>query len=141
MSDTGKGFFSEVNTNLFSGILEVSDVPEYGNQIEGMKIKFLAEGFANESMKKNIIFTCVDENGQKLTTKSTTDKLVYKEQIGLSHVLRPLERKKRYFWNAYSSRIGGVFTGEPPVATSSLNRLYIGRVKADGRVQSNSNQY
>ena len=125
LSDAGKGFFSEVNTNLFSGILEVSDVPEYGNQIEGMKIKFLAEGFANESMKKNIIFTCVDENGQKLTTKSTTDKLVYKEQIGLSHRTETFGKKKRdTFGIRIQVRSGNLFTGEPPVATSIFEQTY-----------------
>ncbi|MFL2962466.1 MAG: hypothetical protein ACJZ2K_05765, partial [Candidatus Poseidoniaceae archaeon] len=61
-SVAGKGFFSPVNRELFTGVLEVKNVPLFGNEIEGMSIKVTAEAFANESMPKEIKFTCFPPN-------------------------------------------------------------------------------
>ena len=92
-SEAGKGFFSGINRDLFTGILEVSNVPSHGYQIENMSIKFTAEGFANESISKDIIFSCIGENGQQLITKSTN--VTASDRIGLNHRSEIFGKKKR----------------------------------------------
>ena len=65
-SAPGRGFFSPVNPDFFTGTLKVESMIS-STELKDVKITFTADAMPNESVPKNISFSYTDSNGRRHT--------------------------------------------------------------------------
>ena len=93
-SRPGAGFFSNINPEFFSGILEVENVPFHGNDETGMKISIFADSMPNESLSKNIRIDVYDGLGNIITGRRKTNVKGPHSRIGANHYIETLPKRR-----------------------------------------------
>ena len=92
-SKPGAGFFSNINPEFFSGMLEIENVPFHNNDETGMKISIFADSMPNESQSKLIKVDVYDGNGNIVKGRRKTNVKGPHERIGPNHYIETLPKR------------------------------------------------